>query len=349
MSGDKLAVQYADSIRDVDETGWDALTENQLVMSHRWQRVMEASRATYRPRYVLVSDSRGPLLGLVANTAESFGREGWREATLKRLSIVVSAPYSSRHCGVIVRPGTDLTEVLPTVERALARLCWREQRLVLGVANVADDDVHHWRARGFATRAQPVTMTLDLPGSYSDYLARLSADDRHELRRVRRRAAEHGVSVTHGPLRGTEPGLYDMFGEVCARHANGVPTLPFTAALFPSLAREMANEALLFAGSVNGQPAGYFTCFKNGRTLLATVAGLRYDLARPSSLYFLLLDEMVQWSLRHGIARIHAGLSNEVQKRRHGFVAQRRWFCVKAYPGVLNRALVAHSASSKGH
>jgi predicted N-acyltransferase len=190
-------------------------------------------------------------------------------------------------------------------------------------------------------------MVLDLPGSYADYLARLSTHDRHELRRIRRRAAEYGATVAHGPLRGTEEGLFEMFAEVCTRNALGASAVPFTAALFPSLAREMAGDAVLFRGSVNGQPAGYFTCVVQGRTLLATLAGLHYDLARPSSLYFLMLDEMIQWSLRHGIQTIQAGLSNEVQKQRHGFIARRRWFCFRAYPGILNRAI--HSAVAKDH
>lgn len=347
MSLDGLVMRYADSIREMDEAGWDALAGDQVVMSHRWQRVMEASLASYRPRYVLVSDPHGPLLGLVANTAEPFGRRGWREAMLKRGSIVVGAPYSSQHSGVMFRPGATLHDVLPTVERLLRRLCWREQRLLTGVANVADHDVQHWRARGFAARAQPVSMVLDLPGSYVDYLARLSAHARHELRRTRRRAADCGATVTHGPLRGTEAGLFEMFAEVCMRDAHGAPAATFTAALFPALAREMARDAVLFSGSVNGQPAGYFVCFVRGRTLLATFAGLRYDLARPSSLYFLLLDEMVQWSLRHGIQTIQAGVSNEVQKRRHGFVPRCRWFCFRAYPGALNRAI--HSVIAKDH
>jgi predicted N-acyltransferase len=352
VSSHDLAVEYADSIRDLDESGWDALAADQIVMSHRWQRVMEASLADYRPRYVLARDPRGPLLGLVANTVEPFGRRGWREAVLKRLSIVVAAPYSSQHCGVMVRPGTAVSDVLPTVEWLLARLCWHEQRLLVGVANVPDHAVDHWRARGFAARAQSATMELDLPGTYLEYLARLSARDRGELRRIRRRAADHGAMVAHGPLRGTDGHLFEMLAEVCERHTHthtpAARAPRFTAALFPSLAREMGGDAVVFFGTVNGQPAGYFTCFVQGRTLVATLAGLRYDRARPSALYFLLIDEMIQWSVRHGIQRIQAGLSNEPQKRRHGFTPRRRWFCFRAYPGVLNRALGA-THPARGH
>jgi predicted N-acyltransferase len=304
---------------------------------------MEDTRATYQPRYVLAEDSRGPLLALVANTSESFGRGGWREAALRRLSVVLSAPFSSQHCGLMVRDGTPPADVLPALESLLAQLCWREQRLVVGVSNVATAKVEHWRAHGFTARPQPVRMLLELPSpSYACYLEGLSSRDRKELRRARRRAAELDVSFSHAPLRADQPHLFPMFAEVCARErGRGGTDTPFTPALFANLERELPDEVMVFSGSVGGYPAGYFLCLVQGGTLLATLAGLRYALAQPSSMYFLLLDEMIQWSLAHGIHSIHAGLTNETQKRRHGFRPQARWFCFKAYPGALNRALTS--------
>jgi predicted N-acyltransferase len=339
-----MNVRIAESIRELDEDRWDTLAEEQVVMSHRWQRVMEDTRATYKPRYLLAEDSQGPLLALVANTRESFGRSGWREAALRRLSVVVSAPFSSQHCGLMVRGGTPAADVLPALEPLLAQLCWREQRLVVGVSNVATAEVEHWRARGFSARPQPVRMLLELPSpSYAGYLEGLSSRDRKELRRARRRAAELDVSFTHAPLRADQAHLFPMFAEVCARDRGrgGAADTPFTPALFANLERELPGEAIVFSGSVGGQPAGYFLCLVQGGTLLATLAGLRYELAQPSSMYFLLLDEMIQWSLRHGIHSIHAGLTNETQKRRHGFRPQARWFCFRAYPGALNSALTS--------
>jgi predicted N-acyltransferase len=339
-------VRIAESIRELDEDRWDALAGVQLVMSHRWQRVMESSRLAYRPRYVLAEDASGPLLGLVANTAESFGRSGWREAALQRLSVVVSAPFSSAHCGLMVRRGTSTADVLPAFERLLGQLCWREQRAVVGISNVPGPAVDQWRQHGFAARPQPVSMTLDLASSsYESYLAELSSRDRKEIRRARRRAAELDVTFSHSPLRAADEKLFPMFAEVCARHrlsaAAADDDTPFTPQLFASLDREMPGEVMVFSGAVAGQPAGYFLGLVQGqdKTLLAMLAGLRYELAQPSSLYFLLLDEMVQWSLQHGIRSIQAGLTNETQKRRHGFQPRARWFCFRAYPGALNRAL----------
>ena len=40
-----------------------------------------------------------------------------------------------------------------------------------------------------------------------------------------------------------------------------------------------------------------------------------------------------------GVRRIYGGLSNEQQKARHGFQPVARWYCARAHPGFLNRAL----------
>jgi predicted N-acyltransferase len=243
----------------------------------------------------------------------------------------------------MTRRGTPSADVLPVLERFLGQLCWRERRLVAGVANVNADEVEEWRTRGFAVRRQPVSMRLDLPtpATYERYLEGLSKDDRAELRRVRRRGATFDATFAHGPLRAADEHLFPMFAEVFNRNAHGATDTPFTPALFSALERELPGEVMVFSGSVAGQPAGYLLGLLQGHTLQLPLAGLRYELARPSSMYFLLLDEMIQWSLRHGIHSIHAGLTNETQKKRHGFRPRARWFCFRAFPGVLNRALAS--------
>ena len=51
---------------------------------------MEASRLSYRPRYLLAEDDRGPLVGIVADARPSFGRSRLLDTVLQRLTLVVS-------------------------------------------------------------------------------------------------------------------------------------------------------------------------------------------------------------------------------------------------------------------
>ncbi len=320
------------SIHDLDAERWDLLAGPEVTMTHRWQRVMEASRVTYQPRYLLAEDERGPLAAIVAERNASSRGAGWRDLLLRRLTLVVSAPFSSRHCGIVVRPGVSPHHV----DRLLRHLAWHEHRPLLGIANVDSADVAGWKQRRFHARPQPPRMVLDLESAcYERYLERLSARDRQELRRARRRAAEADVTVRQVPLDGCAMDLYPLLAEVARRHASVV----FSPGLFPAVARELDGQAVVLSAFVRGETAGFFLCLRQGTSLLAIVAGLRYALAYPSSAYFVLLDELVRWSLEHGIQRIYAGLSNEVQKQRHGFQPRARWLCVRAYPRPLNQLL----------
>ncbi len=96
--------QVVRSIHDLDEERWDSLAGVELTMSHRWHRVMEASRVGYCPRYLLAEDERGPLVGIVADANQSSGRSRRLDMLVRRLTLVVGAPFSSRHSGIVMRP-----------------------------------------------------------------------------------------------------------------------------------------------------------------------------------------------------------------------------------------------------
>jgi len=327
-----MRFKVVDSIHDFDAERWDALAGTEPTMTHRWHRVMEASRVAYQPRYLLAEDREGPLGAIVAEKSPSFGGSGWRELLLRRLTLIVSAPYSSRHSGIAMRPGVSSEYV----GRLLQHLAWHERRPLLGVANVDSADLAGWKQRHFHPRRQPPRMVLELGSpSYEQYLERLSTRAQHELRRTRRRAAEADVVVRQIPLDDCAAELYPLLAEVAHRHGSVV----FSPELFPALARELNDRAMVLAASAKGKSAVFFLCLREGTSLLAIVAGLQYALAYPSSAYFVLLDELVRWSLEHGIKRIYAGLSNEVQKQRHGFSPHARWLCVRAYPHPLNGLL----------
>jgi predicted N-acyltransferase len=327
-----MRLQVVDSIHDFDAERWDVLAGTEPTMTHRWQRVMESSRVAYQPRYLLAEDRNGPVAAIVAEKSPSFGGSGWRNLLLRRLTLIVSAPYSSRHCGIATRPGVSPDYI----DRLLRYLAWHERRPLLGIANVDSADLAGWKQRHFRARRQPPRMVLDLESpSYEQYLERLSAQARKELRRVRRRAADADVVVRQVPLDGCATELYPLLAEVAHRHG----PVAFSPELFPALARELNDRTVVLAASAKGTSAGFALCLRDGTSLLAIIAGLRYALAYPSSAYFVLLDELVRWSLEHGIERIYAGLSNEVQKQRHGFSPRARWMCVRAYPSPLNGLL----------
>lgn len=327
-----MRYQVVESIHLFDAERWDAVAGAEVTMTHRWHRVMEASRVAYQPRYLLAEDRAGPVAAIAAEASPSLGGSGWRDLLLRHLTLIVSAPYSSRHSGIALRPGVSPE----CVDILLQHLAWHARRPLLGVANLDSSELANWQKRRFHARHQPPRMVLDIGSqSYDGYVESLPARARHELRRARRRAAEAEVVVQPIPLQGSAVELYPLLAEVAQRHRSVV----FSPELFPALARELDDRVVVLAATVHGRTAGFFLCLREGTSLLAVMAGLRYAVAYPSSAYFVLLDELVRWSVEHGITRIYAGLSNELQKERHGFSPHSRWLCVRAYPTSLNAML----------
>jgi predicted N-acyltransferase len=334
---------FGRSIREFAEDDWDLVAGSELMMSHRWHRVMEACRRDYRPRYALIADERGPL-AVAASAASSpiASPGGWRDRLVSSLTLTFGAPFSAAASGVSVRADTTLTDALPIIEPALRELCWRERRVLLGLTNIKSDELLAVRQRGFVTVPRPPTMVLDLESAaYKAYLSGLRKDDRAELRRARRRAEEHGVVLQSRPVDAASQGLFPLFAEVCARHGIAPDKVPISDELFPALCREMPDDAFVISGFVHDQPAGFVLCFGQRDTLLAPMVGLRYDLSLPSCLYAVLIDEIVRVGLQRSVKRIYLGIGNERQKQRHGFVAQARWACIRTSLGPFNFALEA--------
>jgi predicted N-acyltransferase len=230
--------------------------------------------------------------------------------------------------------------VLPHLEAVVADLCWRETRPLVGVSNVAERDLPLWRAHGYLAARQHDHMVLDVDGlSYDQYVERLPIEDRRELRRVWRKGAAAGADLSVEPLAGQGDQLYPLMAETFARHGTPASAIPLASGLFAAIEREMPGDAVVVAGRIGGQLAGFFLGIRQGDALLLPLAGLRYELAHPSCLYFVLIDHLIRWSIDQGLRRIYGGMSNERQKARHGFRPQSHWFCIRAHPGFLNRAV----------
>jgi len=331
--------RIAHSIHEFDEACWDAVTSSEPAMTHRWQRMVEAGWSHYRPRYLLLQDSQGPLAVVIADATQSFGYTGWRKWLFQRSVLILQGPFSATECGVMIRPGAALATGLSRLEPALRELGRQAKRPLLGIANVATSDLPLWQARRFFASAQSPNTVLDLPPTYERYLEVLPAQDRTKICRTRRRAERFGVSFEHGAPAGESEQLHALIGQVSARHQVPDRATLYTGALIAALEREMADEIIVFRGFVEGTFAGHLLCLTSGQRLWWLATGLHYELAHPSYLYFLLMDEMIRWSIEHGIRRIYGGLTSEREKQKHGFRPYERWFCYCAVSPTLNNGL----------
>ncbi|MBA3470376.1 MAG: GNAT family N-acetyltransferase [Herpetosiphonaceae bacterium] len=337
-----MRYRFVYSIEAIEQDPWNALAGDTLSMTHGWLRLLERAFRNQQPCYIIFEDAAGWAAIVTASTYGHFGRKGWREKLLRRATLVVTAPYSSLHSGIALRSDVTIDQLLPDLQRALASLCWRKQRLIYALSSIDSADVAFWQRHGFSASRQPDYSMLDLGcATYEDYLQRLPGKDRAELRRIRRRGAESGVTFEIGPPRpGEGPEIYPLLCQVHARYGHTLETMPFGPTLLETMSRELGDAVILIRGYVNGVLEGVSICIREGDSLSWPIAGLNYAVSRPTYLYFLLIDEMVRWSIGQGIRRITGGLSNEREKRGHGFHIHERWFCVRMHPSPANTLLV---------
>jgi predicted N-acyltransferase len=330
----------ARSIREIDEQCWDAVAGKALPMTHRWLWAVETNRRFYEPRYLLLENGQGPCAAIVVNAIEAFENIGILGWLYKRCNLVVIPPFFSM-CGVVIRPGISLERMIPELELALNRLCQKEKRLMVTVGGVSASDLPFWQRAGFLASPHPRISTLDLSSTYDQYLESLHRKDRQELRRIRKRAAEFDVRFEIGPLGDDTAEIYSLLCEVYAKHGTSLEGMPFTPQLFTSLEHEMSEEVLVIRGYAGGKLAGVSINLLDDSTFWGLMIGLHYEIARPSFLYFLLLDEAIRWSIKHGLRQISMGWSNEREKQKHGCRVEENWFCYRASTRPLNLALAA--------
>lgn len=333
-----MKIIETDSIREIDAAQWDIVTGDVLSMTHRWLHVMETQWNSYQPHYILLEDAQGPCVAIVADLFASFkdmGLFGWLR---QRFSLALRPPLSS-FCGVMIRPGTSLEVVMPELEPVLGQLCRQQKRFLITVSNVGATDLPHWRQAGFLAAPQAKVSSLDILETYEHYLATLRAKDRNELRRARRRGEKFDLRFEAGPLTNDGEQIFTLFCEVFARYGTPPEAVPFTPQFLAAMQEELADEMFFVRGYAGGKLAGASLCLRNGASLWVPTIGMHYEIARPSYLYFLLIDETVRWAIDNGIRHFSFGKTNERVKQRHGFHLEDRWLCYRARLGLLNRII----------
>jgi predicted N-acyltransferase len=325
------------TIREMDEKRWDSVTGNTFWMTHRWLRLLETCWHPYDPRYLILENDQGAYVAIAANTAETFQNRGVMKWLYRHLNLVFSVPGSTRS-GVMARPDISLESVMPELVVMMEQLCRKEKRLLMTISNVSTSDVPTWQQAGFLATAQEGVNVLDLPATYDLYLASLRPKDRSELRRIHKRAEDLDVHFEVGSLAEDGEQIYPLIKDVYMNH--GVEVMHFAPQFFSEMEREIPQQQILIIkGFVGNKLSGVYWCLLDGSTLWWQLAGLDYEIARPSYLYFLLMDEMVRWSIEHKVQRIYGGLTNDREKQRHGFHLEERWFCYRTSVRPLNQIL----------
>ena len=328
----------ARSILEIDEARWNAVTDDVISMKHAWLRVMETQLRFFQPYYILLEDEQGPCAAVVADlylSIKHLGLFGWLR---QRISLALRPPFSS-FCGVMVRPGLSLEAIMPDLDSVLRRLCRQEKKLVITVSNVGASELPAWQKAGFGAIPQRKAGFLYLPETYAQYRESLRAKDRGELGRAHRRGEKFNLHFDASPRAENDEQIYALFDEVFTRHGTATEAIPLVPQFPTALERELPENVHFVRGYSAEKLVGVGLCLQNKTTLWAPLIGMDYEIARPSYLYFLLIDATVRLGIDLGMQKLFLGKTNEHVKQRQGFQFEERWLCYRARFGPLNRIL----------
>ncbi|GKS95004.1 GNAT family N-acetyltransferase [Acidovorax sp. SUPP2825] len=158
--------------------------------------------------------------------------------------------------------------------------------------------------------------------SIADYLGRLSASRRQNLRRKLRSRA--GLAVRHIAT-GTAfaddavvDAYYALYEAVYAQSEVHFDRL--TRGFFAAVLRDASSGGIAFEyrQAASGELLGWNLCYVHGGRLVDKYIGLAYPAAREANLYFVSWMENLEYALAHGLTHYVAGWTDPEVKRSLG-------------------------------
>jgi predicted N-acyltransferase len=316
------------SIDQVAAAEWDALCGSRAFVDHRWLRFVESALLDYAPRYVLLRCLGRLEAAALCSVDRRFAnptlqqRAGWllRRAPCLRCGVPVA-----NECGLVVRPDADEAQLMPTLVRGMRSLAFRERASFTSVGHVPRDAAA-WqllRAAGGTPLSQWRNTTLDINWtSLDDYLAARPRGDRHELRRMRRRAEREGITVQPAPFVRSELGSLWRLIDNVQRHHHADNR--YVDELLERALAVLGSDVHLLLARQAGETIGCVVLVRNHDELIAKWIGLDYVRTRNTATYFMSLTACVELAINLRVRRLRLGATAYSTKEQFGVVPEDR-------------------------
>jgi predicted N-acyltransferase len=316
------------SIEQVAPAEWDALCGERPFVNHPWLRFTESALLEHQPRYVLLRRGGHLEAAAVCAVEHRFAnpllqqRVGW---VLRQLPCVRCAVPIASECGLVFRPGVDEARLAPALLAGIRRLAISERALFATVGHVPlrASTWQSLRAAGCTQLSQWQNTTLDIEwSSFGEYLATRPRDDRHEIRRMQRRAEREGITVDAQSVSLRElPSLWRLIGNVQRRH--NADNLYADDLLERALAVLGTDVHVLVARQSN-ETIGCVVLVRSQAELVAKWLGLNYERTWNTATYFASLTASVDVAIRLGVRRLRLGATAYATKQQFGVVMEER-------------------------
>lgn len=362
-----LTIERAATAAELRAAGWDDLAgPGDLYLSADWLRLLETLQVG-RPGYLLGRDARSSRLvaGLAcyrleaASTASPFtrldrfllalpaipGAIDHAEAEERAASLLPTLLCGGRQIGLSrlltapAEPGRRPERVARMIAAA-EELARGQGARSLAFLYVEGDDVAlrtELAAAGFRELPSYGNHVLDVRwADFDGYLATLSGQRRHAVRRERRRLRNAGVDVSVRRLEQEDvPVLVELEAALAGRHGSARSRAQLRASL-DAIAGRMPERSLLVLARHGGVARGFALFIRWQNELYARHTGFDYAFQGKLPLYFeVLFYEVAARAPALGLSRVYYGVTSGQAKLSRGCRPVPQLACVRALdPGA---------------
>jgi len=281
------------------------------------------ARTGWQPQHLLAETAGGTLVGAVPCYLKSHSRgeyvfdRGWAEAYERAggnyyPKLQVSVPFTpATGRRLLVRPGPDADVIRAALAAGLVEVCRRHEASGVHATFLPEDEARLLSARGFLLRTDQ-QFHWDNAGyaSFEAFLEALSARKRKTIRRERREALAHGISVHWLSGRELTEEVWDAFFNFYMETGSRKWGRPYLTRQFYSLVCErMAGRIVLIMAKRAGRWIAGAINFLGSDALYGRHWGAIEH--HPFLHFEICYYQAIAYAIEHRLKRVEAGAQGE--------------------------------------
>ena len=341
-------LQIVHSMRDIGESAWTACLNDTLsptkanpFLSYAFLEALELSgcvsdKTGWMPHHLVLKDEAGavhavqPLYLKSHSQGEYVFDYGWADAFEraggqyypKLQSAIPFTPVTASK--VLSRKDINRDMVIAAMASGMRQLCERYPISSAHLTFLPETEKTAFEEQGFLVRRdQQFHWVNEDYESYDDFLAQLSSRKRKNIRKERKTAHSHGLTIQH--KRGSEiteadwDAFFGFYMDTGARKW-GSPYL--NRGFFSLIGERMADDILLMFACEGDTPVAGALNFIGGDTLYGRYWGTIGDY--PCLHFELCYHQAIEWAIANGKMTVEAGAQGE-HKLARGYIPMTTW------------------------
>ncbi|WP_281301749.1 MULTISPECIES: GNAT family N-acetyltransferase [unclassified Iodidimonas] len=346
MSTPPAIVQIHGGIGDFDAAQWDAMSQGHPFIRHAFLKALEDSgcisaQKGWLPRHLglyqqLDGGGENQLLGAAPCylKGHSYGEyvfdHAWADAYERAggryyPKLQIASPFTpvtgprllvSRHC--------DKDAAKQSLLKGLSSLCDQQGLSSAHLTFLEPDDARIAQDMGYLMRSdQQFHWHNDGYDHFDDFLAALSSRKRKQIKKERREAVAHGISIKWiaGPdIRESDWDAFYTFYRDTSSRKWGTPYL--NRDFFSLIGASMADQILLFLCENNGRPIAGALNFCGPDTLYGRYWGCIED--HPCLHFETCYYQAIDYAIAHRLKKVEAGAQGP-HKLARGYAPVKTW------------------------